>query len=146
MGTVRWSTAMDELEHLVRNAEGLLAAGYYDVPPSGARSPSLSVALRAAPRRSDVIAEIKFASPTMRLERDPAEFDSILGRIVGANPLGLSILTEPRIFRGSLELLRRASSTGFPVLMKDIVVDSRQVAAAASCGAGAVLLIEALAR
>jgi indole-3-glycerol phosphate synthase len=137
---------LDELERLVGNAEGLLADGYYDLRPSGARSPSLSVALRAAPRRSDVIAEIKFASPTMPRERDPAEFDSLLARIAGANPLALSILTEPRIFRGHLDLLRRAVSTGFPVLMKDIVVDSRQIAAAASCGAGAVLLIETLVR
>src|SRR5713226_7756678 len=137
---------LDELERLVGNAEGLLADGYYDLRPSGARSPSLSVALRAAPRRSDVIAEIKFASPTMPRERDPAEFDSLLARIAGANPLALSILTEPRIFRGHLDLLRRAVSTGFPVLMKDIVVDSRQIAAAASCGAGAVLLIQTLVR
>ena len=138
--------ALDELERLVGNAEALLGEGYYNVQHSGARSPSLFVALRSAPRRSDVIAEIKFASPTMQLERDPAEFDSLLARIAGANPLGLSILTEPRIFRGHLDLLRRAASTGFPVLMKDIVVDSRQIAAAASSGAGAVLLIETLAR
>jgi len=137
---------MDELERLVRNAESLLDEGYYDVRPSGARSPSLSGILRAAPRRSDVIAEIKFASPTIPLVRDPAEFDFLLARIVAANPLALSILTEPRIFRGHLHLLRRAASTGFPVLMKDIVVDSRQIAAAASSGAGAVLLIETLSR
>ena len=137
---------MDELERLVRNAESLLDEGYYDVRPSGARSPSLSGILRAAPRRSDVIAEIKFASPTIPLVRDPTEFDFLLARIVAANPLALSILTEPRIFRGHLDLLRRAASTGFPVLMKDIVVDSRQIAAAASSGAGAVLLIETLSR
>ncbi len=137
---------MDELERLVRNAESLLDEGYYDVRPSGARSPSLSGILRAAPRRSDVIAEIKFASPTIPLVRDPAEFDFLLARIAVENPLALSILTEPRIFRGHLDLLRRAASTGFPVLMKDIVVDSRQIAAAASSGAGAVLMIETLSR
>src|SRR5438046_7587484 len=138
--------ALDELERLVGNAEALLGEGYYDAQHSVARGPSLFAALRGAPRRSDVIAEIKFASPTMPLERDPAEFDSLLARIAEANPLALSILTEPRIFRGHLDLLRRAVSTGFPVLMKDIVVDSRQIAAAASSGAGAVLLIETLAR
>ena len=137
---------MDELERLVRNAESLLDEGYYDVRPSGARSPSLSGILRAAPRRSDVIAEIKFASPTIPLVRDPAEFDFLLARIAAANPLAVSILTEPRIFRGHLDLLRRAACTGLPVLMKDIIVDARQIAAAASSGAGAVLLIETLSR
>jgi len=138
--------AMDELERLAANAETLLQEGYYDVPRSETRSPSLLGALGAANRTSDVIAEIKFASPTMRSEKDPAEFDSLLDRIAGAKPLGLSILTEPRIFRGQLDWLRRAARTGVPVLMKDIVVDLRQIAAAASCGAAAVLLIETLAR
>src|SRR5438552_12874689 len=117
--------AMDELERLVRNAESLLDEGYYDVRPSGARSPSLSGILRAAPRRSDVIAEIKFASPTIPLVRDPAEFDFLLARIAAANPLALSILTEPRIFRGHPELLRRAEPTGFPARLKHTGVDVR---------------------
>src|SRR2546429_8467113 len=133
---LRWSMAMDELKRLVRKAKSLLDERYYDVRPAGPRTPSLSGILRAAPRRSDVIAEIKFASPTIPLVRDPTEFDFLLARIAAANPLALSILTEPRIFRGHLDLLRRAASTGLPVIMKDIVVDSRQVAAAASSGAG----------
>jgi indole-3-glycerol phosphate synthase len=137
---------MDELEHLVVNAETLLREGHYDVRRHEARSPSLLGALGAASRSSDLIAEIKFASPIGRSGKDPAEFDSILSRIAGTNPLGLSILTEPRIFRGHIDFLRRAAHTGIPVLMKDVVIDSRQIAAAASCGAAAVLLIEALVR
>jgi len=123
METCRLLMALDELERLVGNTEALLGEDYYNVPHSSARSPSLSGILRAAPRRSDVIAEIKFASPTIPLVRDPAEFDFLLARIAAANPLALSILTEPRIFRGHLDLLRRAASTGLPVIMKDIVVD-----------------------
>src|SRR5207237_9176368 len=120
--------------------------GWSELRARGAQSPSVSGSLRAAPRRSDVIAEIKFASPTIPLVRDPAEFDFLLARIVAANPLALSILTEPRIFRGHLDLLRRAASTGFPVLMNDIVVDSRQIAGAASSGEGAVVLMETVSR
>src|SRR2546430_9783640 len=123
---------MDGRDLPAGSEEPLLAEAYGGVRPWGARSPSLPGIPPAAPRRSDVIAEIKFASPTIPLVRDPAEFDFLLARIVAANPLALSILTEPRIFRGHLDLLRRAASTGFPVLMKDIVVDSRQIAAPAS--------------
>src|SRR5216117_3835346 len=40
----------------------------------------------------------------------------------------------------------RAARTGLPVLMKDVVIDSRQIDAAARCGASALLLIETLER
>src|SRR3989442_749369 len=58
----------------------------------------------------------------------------------------LSVVAEPRIFGGNIDFVARAARTGLPVLMKDIVVDSRQVDAAALCGASALLLIATLAR
>ncbi len=59
--------------------------------------------------------------------------------------MGLSVLTEPRHFGGSLEnfgLIRR--SVGLPLLMKDIVVSRVQLDAALKLGADAVLLIHSL--
>src|SRR5207249_6338503 len=103
------------------------------------RSPSFLGALAASARSSDVIAEIKFASPGMRSPRDVAEFDAILNGIVAAKPLGLSVLAEPKIFGGSIDFVSRAARTGLPVLMKDVVIDSRQIDAAARCGASALL-------
>ena len=82
----------------------------------------------------------------MRSQKGVAQFDAILEGIVTAKPLGLSVVAEPRIFGGNIDFVSRAARTGLPVLMKDIVVDSRQVDAAALCGASAVLLIETLAR
>src|SRR5207249_6176459 len=137
---------MDTLERLVVNAETLLREGYYDVRGETLRSPSFLGALAASARSSDVIAEIKFASPGMRSPRDVAEFDAILNGIVAAKPLGLSVLAEPKIFGGSVDFVSRAARTGLPVLMKDVVIDSRQIDAAARCGASALLLIETLAR
>jgi len=137
---------MDTLERLVVNAETLLREGYYDVRGETLRSPSFLGALGASTRSSDVIAEIKFASPGMRSPRDVAEFDAILNGIVAAKPLGLSVLAEPKIFGGSIDFVSRAARTGLPVLMKDVVIDSRQIDAAARCGASALLLIETLAR
>src|SRR5439155_1603997 len=46
----------------------------------------------------------------------------------------------------SIDFVSRAARTGLPVLMKDVVIDSRQIDAAARCGASALLLIETLAR
>jgi len=135
---------MDALERLVTNAETLLKEGYYDVRGETDRSPSFLDALSAPTRTSDVVSELKFASPTMRSQK-AAHFDAILERIVAANPLGLSVVAEPRIFGGNIDFVSRAARTGLPVLMKDIVVDSRQIDAAALCGASALLLIETLA-
>src|SRR2546428_6064747 len=137
---------MDALERLVANAETLLEEGYYDVRGETDRSPSFLDALGAPTRTSDVVAELKFASPSMRSQKDASQFDAILEGIVAAKPLGLSVVAEPRIFGGNIHFVSRAARTGPPVLLKDIVVHSRQIDAAALCGASALLLIETLAR
>src|SRR3989442_14146755 len=137
---------MDTLERLVANAETLLKEGYYDVRGETERSPSFLDALGAPTRISGVVAELKYGSPSMRSQKDVAQFDAILQGIVSAKPLGLSVVAEPRIFGGNIGFVSRAARTGLPVLMKDIVVDSRQIHAAALCGASALLLIETLAR
>src|SRR3989442_11145142 len=126
---------MDALERLVANAETLLEEGYYDVRGETDRSPSFLDALGAPTRTSDVVAELKFASPSMRSQKDASQFDAILEGIVAAKPLGLSVVAEPRIFGGDIDFVSRAARTGLPLLMKDIVLDSREIDAAALCRA-----------
>jgi len=135
---------MDGLRRLVENAHALVREGYYDAPESAARSPSFLDVLGTADQPSDVIAEIKFASPTARSGKSPAAFTELLNRIAEARPLGLSVLAEPRIFGGSLAFVREAAAKGLPVLMKDVVIDPVQIKAAAASGASAVLVIETL--
>jgi indole-3-glycerol phosphate synthase len=138
---------MDELSRLVMNARALVLEGYYDVPDPAARparAPSFLETLGRTSQPSDVIAEIKFASPTMRSGKAPDGFGRLLDAIVEARPLGLSVLAEPRIFQGHLEYVRAAATRGVPVLFKDVVVDFAQVDAAAATGASAVLVIQAL--
>jgi len=135
---------MDELRRLVDNARALVADGYYRVSPSGIRSPSFLETIGTAEQPSDVIAEIKFSSPTMDSRRSSRDFERLLASLVGASPLGLSVLAEPRIFGGDLAFVRTAATKGLPVLMKDIVVAPGQVEAAAACGASTVLVIETL--
>ncbi len=134
---------MDELRRLVQNAHTLLRRGYYTVQGEAARAPSLLESLAVADRRSDVIVEIKFASPS-HPEPVASAFPEVLQAFVDARPLGLSVLAEPRIFGGRLDYVRQAATTGLPVLFKDIVVDPRQIEAAAACGASAVLVIQTL--
>jgi indole-3-glycerol phosphate synthase len=56
--------------------------------------------------------------------------------------IGISVLTEPKHFGGSLRALKEARNhTNLPILMKDIIVDPVQVEAASKFGADAILLI-----
>lgn len=135
---------MDELSRLAGNARALVLEGYYDIEDAAPRAPSFLETLGTAAQPADVIAEIKFASPHRASGKPRSDFPRVLDGIVSARPLGLSVLAEPRIFGGSLDVVRRAASKGLPVLFKDVVVDLAQVDAAAACGASAVLLIQSL--
>jgi indole-3-glycerol phosphate synthase len=56
--------------------------------------------------------------------------------------IGISVLTEPERFGGSLQALAQVKrSVRIPVLMKDIIVDKAQIETAAHIGADVVLLI-----
>ena len=135
---------MDELSRLVSNARALVLEGYYDLDDRLPMAPSFLESLGVAGQVSDVIAEIKFASPEGESGKPKSAFDGLLDRLVAARPLGLSVLAEPRVFGGHLDFVRRAAGKGLPVLMKDVVVDEAQIDAAAACGASAVLLIESI--
>jgi indole-3-glycerol phosphate synthase len=96
-------------------------------------------------RRKDavsIIAEIKRASPVKGLLReklDPAEL-AVQYREGGAR--ALSVLTDERFFKGSVEDLRAArDAAGLPVLRKDFVIDDYQLWEAKVMRASAALLI-----
>jgi len=95
--------------------------------------------------RIQVIAEIKRASPSkgaISEEADPAEV-ALLYAEGGA--AAVSVLTERRKFRGSIEDLRVVrSAVDLPLLRKDFVFDPYQVFEAREAGGDAILLIAAI--
>lgn len=100
---------------------------------------------RAGQSGPALIAEIKRASPSkgdLALGLDPVELTRTY-RENGA--AAVSVLTESRHFRGSLDDLRQVTMVQptLPALRKDFIFDEYQVYEARAAGASAILLIAA---
>lgn len=121
-------------ELLWRHARGMIAP------------PSLANALRrmqaAAPPK--IIAELKKASPSKGMIRDPLPVVKLARELETAGASALSILTEPHYFHGHLRNLRiAATNVHIPLLRKDFIVDPYQILEARINDASAILLIMA---
>lgn len=108
-----------------------------------ARHRSLVEALRSG-AGTRIIAEVKKASPSAGLicgEYDPG---SIAAAYERGGAAGISVLTEPGHFLGSIEHLKTVRrAVKLPILQKDFICDRFQLLEAAASGADVVLLIVA---
>ena len=98
-----------------------------------------------ASRPIAVIAEIKQASPSKGLLSENFNPARIAQQYASGGAAALSVLTDQKYFRGSLDdLLSARASVSLPVLRKDFTLDESQIVEAAAHSADAVLLIAAL--
>jgi indole-3-glycerol phosphate synthase len=92
----------------------------------------------------NVIAELKPASPSRGVIREPFEPVALGQALETAGACALSVLTEAEFFRGSLKNLRDArKAIQLPVLRKDFIFDSWQVWETRANDADSFLLIVA---
>jgi indole-3-glycerol phosphate synthase len=92
----------------------------------------------------NVIAELKPASPSRGVLREPFDPAALAPALETAGAAALSVLTESEFFRGSLKNLREARKAAtLPVLRKDFIFDPWQVWEARANDADSFLLIVA---
>jgi indole-3-glycerol phosphate synthase len=135
----------DFLDVLAQDAKATVKSSYYEHP---AKAFTPRVSLRNAIlhcSRVPVIAEVKGSSPSAGVIRKNFDAEKIASAMARGGAVGISVLTEPKHFNGSLSNLVAVRRTvGIPILMKDVVVSLVQLDAAASLGANVVLLIMAV--
>lgn len=95
--------------------------------------------------QTNIIAEIKRASPSKGVINDKIDVASAAKSYENGGACAISVLTEEDRFRGSLadlKIVRRAVK--LPILRKDFIFDEFQIYEAAEAGADAILLIAAM--
>jgi indole-3-glycerol phosphate synthase len=134
----------DFLKVLVKDALETVRSGYYNINFK-VESVSTKVSLRGSIiscPRAPIIAEVKPVSPSYGRLRQITNIAKLAREIEDGGAIGISVLTEPKHFGGSLIGLADVKrNVKLPILMKDIIVDPIQIETAANIGADAILLI-----
>lgn len=136
------SKAEEVAENASRRDLRTLSQEVGDAPPVR----GFAAALKAKAGRGDnaVIAEVKRASPSKGLLRDPFDPAAIARDYERGGAACLSVLTDAPFFQGEPAHLQAArAACTLPVLRKDFIIDPWQVYEARVMGADCILLIVA---
>lgn len=135
----------DFLDKLAVDAKETIRSGYYQIfTPEYAFYTSLKKAILEC-KKNPVITEIKAASPSLGVIRKSFDAGEVALAMARGGATGISVLTEPKHFNGSLTtLIDVRLAVKLPILMKDIILSPMQIETAKQIGANAILLIQAL--
>jgi len=135
----------DMLQKLANNSQKAIDDGIYEISEKLPRSKNNIINNIRKNRHASLITEIKFSSPSLGNIRDISDPVEIAKLMVQGGAIGLSILTQPHLFNGSPEYFQKIRKhVNIPLLMKDIVIDKKQIDAADKIGADCVLLIQSI--
>ena len=107
-----------------------------------AAPPALPFGARPSDGTIGVIAEVKRRSPSAGAIHETLDPVAHARAYAAGGAVGISVLTEPAFFGGSLDDLRRvAAAVPLPVVRKDFLLEELQLVEARAAGAAAVLVI-----
>ncbi len=135
----------DFLDTLAQDAKATVNSGYYRHLNSSKRMRiSMKKAIQQC-KATPIIAEVKGASPSKGIIRQKYSAEKVADAMAKGGAVGISVLTEPKHFNGSLNnIIRVREAVDLPILMKDIFVSPEQIDAAEKLDANIILLIQAL--
>lgn len=143
----------DRLQEILSNTRQMVEAAKREYPLAevkelaklhAGRGFRASLLAKAASDGLAVIAELKKASPSKGEIRGSFPVGRLAMQLSEGGAAALSVLTDEKYFKGSLQNLREASAAaGLPCLRKDFIVDEYQLWEAKANHADAVLLIAA---
>lgn len=106
---------------------------------------SLVEALRNAPEKPAVIAEMKKAAPSSGLLRADFQPEALAKEFIELGAAAICVVTDRTFFQGDLNMVRQLRAvTELPLLLRDYIIDPYQLYEARYVGADAVLLTSCL--
>ena len=131
----------DILDKFISQALENVRSGYYESVKEAASVKKVSLAKKLRSQPFSLISEIKHASPAGEYSFEGADDLKMARAFCECGADAISVVVEPKIFKGNLKTVAVAKRVGLPVLFKDFVLDERQVEAAAKSGADCMLLV-----
>lgn len=126
-----------------RETEAMAASGT-NIPSAIPNRPTVSMKKALTDSPTGIIAEFKRRSPSKGEIHPLALVNEIVPAYEAAGAAACSVLTDTVYFGGALtDLAVARGCVGLPLLRKDFIVSSRQIAEARIYGADAILLIAA---
>jgi indole-3-glycerol phosphate synthase len=138
------------LKTLVDNSFKSIDNGFYEIKSDSNFNNHATIDLGKSLRNCKhvpLITEIKFSSPSRGTipDSNSVSLETIATEMENAHSSGISILTQPLLFNGSIDhILKIRKKTILPILMKDIIVSEIQINTAKKIGADCILLIKTI--
>ncbi len=133
------------LKKLSENSQKAINEGVYNIERQLTKSDKNIIDEIRRNTHASLITEVKFSSPSLGDIRQISDPVTIAKTMIEGGAIGLSVLTQPYLFRGSPQFFAEIREhVKVPLLMKDIIIDKVQVDAAEKLGADIILLIQSV--